>query len=161
MKTDNTLLQGDIIHLIETSLEEKEESPLNRNLQDYEAHLISVGRGKGIATYYKASIFKHEQDFRMTSMQITKFSSENLDVINVYRSSNGNSAELLTKLLEIVNPAKSVLITGDFNICFMTTPNNRMSKGLVKEGFTQLMQDPTHIMGGHIDHVYWKDGNHL
>ena len=38
---DDTLLKGDIINLIETSLEENEENPLN--LVGYASHCISVG----------------------------------------------------------------------------------------------------------------------
>ena len=156
IETDNTILNADIIHLIETSLEVDEESPLK--LQGYDTQLTSVGRGKGIATYYKSSVFKHQQDYTTAHMQITKFSSENLDVINVYRSNNGNSVELLTKVLEMVTPEKPMLITGDFNICFMNHSKNRLSRGLMEtEGFQQLMREPTHIMGGHIDHVYWRD----
>ena len=35
---------------------------------------------------------------------------------------------------------------------------NRMSQGLMeKEKFTQLMTEATHIQGGHIDHVYWRN----
>ena len=26
-----------------------------------------------------------------------------------------------------------------------------------QHGMQQLMTEPTHILGGHIDHVYWKD----
>ena len=95
-------------------------------------------------------------------MQITKFSAENLDVVNVYRSSKGNSLELLAKLLEMLTPGKPILITGDFNICFMNNGKNRMSKELVDgQGLQQLMKEPTHILGGHIDHVYWRDGQHM
>ena len=32
-----------------------------------------------------------------------------------------------------------------------------MSKGLANKGFIQLVQEATHIRGGHIDHVYWTD----
>ena len=157
---DGMILKGDIIHLIETSLEVEEESPLI--LLGYDCHLSSIGRGKGIATYYKASKFNHKEDFKTGSIQITKFSAENLDVMNVYRSSNGNSAELLTKLLDMVTPEKPLLITGDFNICFMNHGKNRMSKGLMdKEGLRQLMTDPTHILGGHIDHIYWRNQHHI
>jgi exonuclease III len=153
-------MNGDIIHLIETSLEEDEDSPLI--LLDYEYHLTSAGRGKGIATYYKASKFKHEEDFKTKNMQITKFSAPNLDVMNVYRSSSGNSQELLAKLVEMMTPGKPIIITGDFNICFMNHGKNRMSKGLIdNEGLQQLMMEPTHILGGHIDHVYWKDHLHI
>ena len=59
---DDTIVKGDIIHLIETSLEECDETPLDLN--GYKVHLTSVGRGKGIATYYKADMFKHEEDFK-------------------------------------------------------------------------------------------------
>ena len=117
---------------------------------------MSVGNGKGLATYFKASVFHNKQDFITPHMQITKFCSENLDVINVYRSSKGNSLDLLNKLVEMVTPGMSTLITGDFNICYYRNPNNRMSKGLVNAGFQQLMREPTHILGGHIDHVYWN-----
>ena len=144
--------------MIETSLEDNEESPLK--LQGYDVHLASVGRGKGIATLYKPDKFKHEGDLKRSNMQITKYSSNNLDVINVYRSSDGNSMELLGHLTEMLTPKKSVIITGDFNICFMSNGKNRMSRGLMeKEGFQQLTTNPTHIMGGHIDHVYWRDPN--
>ena len=35
--------------------------------------------------------------------------------------------------------------------------NNRMSQGLEKSSFSQLVQDATQIRGGLIDHAYWKD----
>ena len=158
--TDSMIMNGDIIHLIETSLEEEEDSPLI--LLDYDYHLTSSGRGKGIATYYKASKFQHQEDFKTANMQITKFTAENIDIVNVYRSSKGNSAELLIKLVEMITPMKSTIIAGDFNICFMNHSGNRMSTGL-KEGerFNQLMREPTHILGGHIDHIYWRDDDHM
>ena len=110
IQVDDTIAKGDIIHLIETSLEFKEESPLK--LQGYDVHLTSVGRGKGIATLYKPDKFKHEGDLKRSNMQITKYSSKNVDVINVYRSSNGNSMELLGHLTKMLPPKKSVIITG-------------------------------------------------
>ena len=68
-------------------------------------------------------MFTNQKDYVTKHMQITKFSSEDLDVINVYRSSKGNTVELLDKLLEMVIPGRSILITGDFNICYMNIPN--------------------------------------
>ena len=157
---DGMILKGDIIHLIETSLEDEEESPLV--LLGYDCHLSSVGRGKGIATYYKASIFSHKQDYKTGNIQITKFCSEDLYVINVYISSNGNSGDLLIKLMELITPGNPLLITGDFNICYMNHEKNRLSKGLMeKEGLHQLMTEATHILGGHIDHVYWTNHHQI
>ena len=154
---DTTLLNADILHLLETSLEKTDDILLT--IPGYNSHFINVGNGKGIVTFYKEEVFKHQQDHEGENMQITKFTSDELDVINVYRSSNGHSVELLSHLKDMMTKEKSLLITGDFNICFHTISNNRMSKGLDKLGFSQLVKEATHIRGGHIDHAYWRDEN--
>ena len=59
----------------------------------------------------------------------------------------------------MMTEGKPLLITGDFNICFQTISNNRMSRGLYKNGFRQLVTEATHLRGGHIDHAFWKDEN--
>ena len=69
IQVDDTIAKGDIIHLIETSLEDNEESPLK--LQGYDVHLTSVGRGKGIATLYKPDKSKHEGELKRSNMQST------------------------------------------------------------------------------------------
>ena len=93
---------------------------------------------------------------------MSKITSENLDVITVYRSSRGSIVVLKSILKQLVEKKeKAILITGDFNICYMTKRNNEISKELEEIGFHQLMQDATHIEGGHIDHVYWRPGNKM
>ena len=52
---------------------------------------------------------------------------------------------------------KPILLTGDFNICFNQNRNNVLTKNIEKLGFKQLVKKATHVMGGLIDHVYWKD----
>ena len=101
-------------------------------------------------------MFVKKDDYITQNIQIAKFQASNVDLINVYRSSQGNSMELLQKVIGMVAPGRSTLLTGDFNICYSRNPNNRMSKGFKTEGFNQLINEPTHILGGHIDHVYWK-----
>ena len=54
---------------------------------------------------------------------------------------------------------KAILITGDFNVCYMSLKNNPISKELKSIGLKQLMKDPTLVQGGHIDHVYWRGGS--
>ena len=90
-------------------------------------------------------------------MQIVKFTSPELDTINVYRSRNGHSVELLNHLLKMLTKEKPTLITGDFNMCYIIQRNNRMSQGLDRESFSQLVREATQIRGGLIDHAYWKD----
>jgi hypothetical protein len=154
---DDKIMNADIIHLIETSLEKNEGGQFS--LTGCRAHFINVGNGRGIVTYFKERVFTQEQDIIATNMQLTKFSSCHVDVINVYRSSNGNSVELLNNMNQMMTPGKPLLITGDFNICMLNHWNNRMTKGLEANGFRQMIREATHIMGGHIDHVYWRDEN--
>ena len=61
----------------------------------------------------------------------------------------------------MVEADKPTLITGDFNICYLSNGNNRMSQGLAKNNFNQLVREATQIHGGHIDHAYWRDKNGL
>ena len=155
IQADKHLMKADIIHLIETSLDVDEENLLE--LAGYQPHFLNIGKGKGIATYYKTGVVKHEQDLKENNMQITKFTCHDLDIINLYRSSNGHSVELLNHLLKMITKGKPTLITGDFNICYSVNKNNRLSQGLEKNGFSQLVKQATHIRGGHIDHAYWRD----
>ena len=60
-------------------------------------------------------------------------------------------------MLEMLTIEKPTLITEDFNICMLNHKKNRMSNGLAQNGFIQMIKEATHIRGGHIDHVYWKD----
>ena len=55
---DDTLMKGDIIHLIETSLEKNEGNQFN--IPGYKSHFVNVGNGKGIAVYFKSELFCHE-----------------------------------------------------------------------------------------------------
>ena len=155
VQSDEHMLEADIIHLIEKSISIAEED--QHQLNGYDSHFISIGNGKGIDTYYKPAEVEHEQDVKETNMQITKFTSPDLDIINVYRSRNGHSVELLNHILKMLTDGKPSLITGDFNICYLINRNNRMSQGLQGNGFNQLVNEATHIRGGYIDHAYWRD----
>ena len=46
-------------------------------------------------------------------MEVTKFMSDHIDIINVYRSNKGIPNELLGKLLNILAYGRSTLIIGD------------------------------------------------
>ena len=156
IKTDERLQKADIIHLTETSL--TEDADTNTLLLDgYEQSFILNGKGKGIATYYKPEKFETAGEVNLDKFQIAKFKHKNLDLINIYRSQAGNSVQLLEKIKEQIEAERITLITGDFNICFMENFNNRMIQGLLSLGFNQLVHEPTHMRGRHIDHVYFLD----
>jgi ATP-dependent DNA helicase PIF1 len=156
IQTDDRLQKANIIHLVECSLTE-EDNALDFILEGYNQQLIRIGPGKGIATYFNSDIFTPAQEVKKDKFQITKFKHKAMDIINVYRSQTGNSLELLEKLKNLIEAGRITIITGDFNICYMENFSNRMTQGLLSMGFDQLVHEPTHIRGRHIDQVYFLD----
>ena len=73
----------------------------------------------------------------------------------------GSDQRLLDHLKEIIQTNRATIITGDFNICFKSVSTHRLFQGLTKLGFSQLVREPTHIQGGLIDQVYWRNCGHL
>ena len=61
----------------------------------------------------------------------------------------------------MIKPEVTTVICGDFNICFKANRNNRVTQFLEKNGFSQLMNEATHIKGRHIDHFYFKPGTNI
>ena len=100
IRTDEKTMQADIIHLIETSLNENEVNQLK--IRDYEVNDCSVRKGMGISTHYKKDKFKIENNYAMMEIQVSKFTSENLDVITVYRSRRGSTVVLKSILKQLV-----------------------------------------------------------
>ena len=110
-----------------------------------------------INRYYKPEKLEPAGEANTDKFQIAKFKHKNLDLINIYRSQSGNSVLLLEKIKEQMEAGRITLITGDFNICFMENFTNRMIQGLLTLEFEQLVHEPTHIRGRHIDHAYLMD----
>ena len=153
--SDNTLKESSIIAFFETWLDQK--SILNIN--GYKAHFNSIGPGKGIAIYMKNDTFKPTNDIKQDKMQITKLESPELEVITVYRSEQGSITELVQHLNNLINQDIATVVCGDFNICYQTSRNNKITQFLETNRFLQLMREATHIRGRHIDHFYFKPGN--
>ena len=153
LRSDKKMQEADIIHLQETWTNDSENTDLS--LDDYKVHFVNIGPGKGLATYYK-NIFKHEKDISNEHIQITKFSSEYVDSISLYRTQKGVTTELNNLLSQLITPDKITVITGDFNICSRINWNNRTSNYLKSINFKQYQVGATQIYGGHLYHLYIK-----
>ena len=156
LQQDQTILKSTIIALTETWLVRTE-----LEIDGYKSHFNSIGPGKGIAVYMKDDNFKVILDIKQEKMQLTKLESQELEVIIVYRSEQGNTSELLCHLQNMIRQDVATVICGDFNICYQTNKNNRITKYLEKNGFTQSVGEPTHIKGRQIDHFYFKPGKNI
>ena len=114
---------------------------------------MSKGKGKGIATYSR----NYTVDYCMESnktMQIQKTKLMNIDIINVYRSQDGNQHDLIQILENMIDRSRFCIITGDFNLCGRDERRNAVTLYLERKGFNQIVDEATHIQGRMIDHVY-------
>ena len=156
IKTDDVILKSDIIFLNET-WQESDETNQDLDIPDYELVLNSKGKGKGIATYFKKTIFRHDSDIKKDKMQLSKFTSSTLDIIAMYRSQGGSYSEL-NRYIEIMDSKdKPLLVIGDMNFCFLTSGMNTTKRLLKSKQFTQIIMEPTHIEGHLLDQAYLRD----
>jgi hypothetical protein len=155
---DFKLKKADIIHLQETWVRDGSDTrPLGYPEKGYKEQFINVGAGKGLVTYFNEK-FRHERDVKTDKFQITKFTSKNMDSINVYRSQNGNLSNVCDYFTGLIDMDKITVITGDFNLCSVMKGNNKITSYLKALGFKQYMIGPTRIAGGHLDHLYMRQG---
>ena len=87
---------------------------------------------------------------------MTKVSAKELDVIGVYKSSEGDSKDVIKQISDMIEDEKITVIGGDFNVCYYKHRNNIITKNLNELDFHQTVEQATHIEGGLIDHLYIK-----
>ena len=153
---DHFLKQATVINLLETSLDQGAQGPATM-LTDFTSNFYSVGKGKGIASFVKAShndITPSGESIRGLC-QIVKLSSSDLDIFAVYKSKTHSYAQMVWSMKDLMDPGKATYIAGDFNI------DSSRDKGLATEltamGFRSVVNAATHVAGGHIDHGYFRD----
>ena len=126
-------------------------------MQDLSLIVNSIGEGRGVATYFDDT-FDVTDSVTSPSCQITRISSNEIDVINVYRSKDCDMKEfelMIFKMIDRNDLSKKILICGDLNIHFTKETSNHFIRKIVDEyQFKQLVMDPTHDKGNTIDHVY-------
>ena len=124
-------------------------------LPDYDLHLVSHGHGKGVATYFSKD-FQISKGINKQYYQMSKVSSEEFDIVNIYCSKGANKTEFLKDLGSLASAPRPCFIVGDFNINFLRDPKEQIIKKILSCGFKQIVNYPTHKAGGLIDHVYIK-----
>ena len=155
---DHKLLKADILQLSETSL--NTDSNLDSvTIPGFQSSHTVVSNGKGISSYFKESTVQDHliEGYRGVDFQLSVLSLPDVDCMNVYRSSTASLVETADAILERIKDDKPTLIMGDFNVCTVKQPHNSITRRLADLGFFQLVTKATHIRGGHIDHVYWRD----
>lgn len=153
LRHDKIMLMSDIICLTETWL--KSDSITDGfELSGFDLFLNSVGVGRGISTYCKPSQGTLQVNITKQSVQISQVCAPEVDVINIYRSQGADNSEVAKDLKQIINQIKPTIICGDLNLCYVRQRNNEVTRMLEGQGFRQLVEEASHLQGGHIDHVY-------
>ena len=160
LRCDQILKLSDVICLCETWLRDDKDDMKNFKLNNFELHLNSAGHGKGLAIYYNRDKFRHCMDVKQQLFQITKMKSEDLVLISVYRSGGGSQKDLLESIKSMLEEGFPTIICGDFNLCSLEERSKPFLESLNSIGFEEKVQKATHIKGGHIDHLYFKDPSH-
>ena len=156
VKADLNFSFADIIIFGETWLDETTEANVSDlQLPGYQLHLNNAGRGKGLATYYKSDQFTLVRDITQQDLQMSVMTYANTTIIGLYRSRNNASLlDVLQELLpEITN---NCVIVGDFNICSHSEANHPVLQTLTSFGFQEMVKEPTHLRGGHIDMLWMR-----
>ena len=147
--------ESDLILVQQTCLKSAECTE-EYNIEGYMNNFNSAEDGKGIALYHKEGI-THVSDLKKENYQITKLQSEKYDIVCVYRSSDSvksNQIKFLSDLRNFILESNQTLIFGDFNFDAVCPNQNFILRQLENWNFQQLIQNPTHIQGGVIDHCY-------
>ena len=157
IRSDEILRFSDVICFSETWL--KDDSFVSElEIEGYKQHINSYGneRGKGLAVLYKSNRFTVSGVVKSRNLQVTHLTSDKIDVIAIYRSAD--SHDTFEHIAKMIAPDKTIIICGDFNICYLEKKSHRLIQSLLNLGFKQMVKKATHINGGLIDHVYHRNG---
>ena len=150
MVNDPFIQKVDVMCLQETWLEENENTSLYE-IPGFQSHFINLGRGRGIASYFKKYNYYHE--VKKNSFQISKLDLEQCEIISLYRSQE-EKGEIVKYISKMISAEIPTIILGDMNVNLLKENNHPMLKYFKEMKFTQHVQSATHQKGDMIDLVF-------
>ena len=84
-------------------------------------------------------------------------SSQDIDIIGIYKSNGGTLDKLVNNIQDLIDYSKTTLVVGDVNVFSIEKPKNQLKKFLEDKKFKTIVDQATHIGGGHIDHCYFMN----
>ena len=148
---DHILLGSHIMCINETFLTSSDSRDIS--IRDYAVYACGEGRGKGVAVYVKEAM-PPVRVLRADSQhyQIIKVGYLGFDVIAIYISpSISDNIGVLDDLDQMIEADRCTVVCGDINC---NANGEAVTALLNQHGFTQIVDQPTHIQGGTLDHFY-------
>jgi len=149
VKLDNSIVGSDFFGLAETWLYPNE----SLSIEGFQSCFVNVGKGKGIASFSKIGLETVVSSSIGDNYSAICVRSQYLDIIFVYLSQDFNKDQLFTLLDDWIVTTKETALLGDVNWNYLEEEHD-MKKFMIKKGFSQLIESPTHEKGSLIDHVY-------
>ena len=150
---DGSFQKCQVIGLCETWLHKDEEV----NLEDYDAEVVNVGRGQGVAAFNNVQanvVYK----FGSPKLSIIALEFRQWLVIFMYASQGAQSQDIISKLANLFCHASDIIVVGDMNWDYFGQ-DNAIKRFFQQNDFVQLIANPTHEQGGLLDHVYMRGGD--
>ena len=148
--SDHLLMKSDVLSLGETWLHPTENFPVP---DGYEGSQVNIGDGKGVMAFAKQQHFVRSILSSSDTFSAILMETENIDMIFLYLSQPLNWKKLEEIFEKWIRKDKAVAVIGDMNIDFLDGRHKLMTY-MEKNGFTQLVQKPTHEKGNLLDHIY-------
>ena len=125
-------------------------------------HHVMSGRGGGISLFLKdgLNLLSSPIKINLDHIQIIKAELSKFTLVVVYRSPSRNShLELADHLCELIPSEGSVMIIGDINIHPKEKNDHyvKFNSTMAINGFSQIIDKPTHKDGHILDHLYLRD----
>ena len=144
---------ANVICLQETWIEPHSSSMNVFEADGWMQHNVCIGRGRGVTTLFN-NRFHLKSDVKYESFQMIKIASQELDIINIYRSTDAETSLFVNEIFRMIDPMRRTFIMGDFNLCFAAERNHSIFVALEAMEFQQLVQKATHIEGRLIDLMF-------
>lgn len=150
VKNDILAQQSNIICVVETWM--NPDQPIE--WPGKHATYASYGNGKGVCVYYTPNQApfivgtKCSEKYQLISVIV----KENIQLFLIYLSDGCPLNEVTQEIRSLIKPKFNLLIFGDFN--FDKSESNILTKFFHSCELDQVINDPTHMAGRTIDHVY-------
>ena len=146
---EQNMMQCDAIGLGETWLDQNDKF----EVPPFFSTSVNNGRGKGVASLTKEKP-KLRQEISEQFYSMIKLQMGNNIIIFVYISKEALSRDYIRDIDTLIgNSNCPTVLVGDVN-WKAGQQSHPMHKYMTSKNFTQLIQEPTHIHGNTIDHVY-------